>query len=145
MDSFSRWPECLAWGSRHDRKGAAYACAGHWRGSASDLAGISSFANVLLGCLGTCPTLRFSGHAIQRLRERNITLSETLKTALQQSVEQAAAKGSRETLLLTEDAAFVVSVANRTVITAVPRPEMDGAVFTNIDSAVVVAPCAARG
>ncbi|MEA3365489.1 MAG: hypothetical protein U9Q79_07595, partial [Candidatus Hydrogenedentes bacterium] len=74
----------------------------------------TSFSDVLARVQQTQSALRFSGHAVQRLRERNITLSETEKTALQQSVEQAAAKGSRETLLLTENAAFVVSVANRT-------------------------------
>lgn len=104
----------------------------------------TGFQDVLAHVQQTQSALRFSAHAVQRLRERNISLSETEKAALQQSVAQAAAKGARETLLLTEDAAFVVSVANRTVITAVPRSEMDGAVFTNIDSAVVVASGAAR-
>ncbi|MFO7975979.1 MAG: TIGR02530 family flagellar biosynthesis protein [Candidatus Hydrogenedentota bacterium] len=105
----------------------------------------TSFSDVLARVKRSQSPLRYSAHAIERLRQRNISLSDAEKTALEQSVEHAAAKGSRETLLVTEDAAFVVSVANRTVITAVPRSEMDGAVFTNIDSAVVVAPCAARG
>lgn len=98
------------------------------------------FADLLAQAQRTHSMLRFSAHAMQRLDERNITLSEPAKAALQQGVERAAAKGSRETLLLTEDAAFVVSVPNRTVITAVPRGELDDAVFTNIDSAVVMAP-----
>jgi flagellar operon protein len=36
------------------------------------------------------------------------------------------------------DAALVVSVKNRTVVTALDRQSMQGNVFTNIDSAVVV-------
>jgi flagellar operon protein len=88
--------------------------------------------------------LRFSAHATQRLAERDISLSETEMTELQEAVERVAAKGSREALLITEQAAFVVSVANRTVITAVPRSDAEDAVFTNIDSAVVVAPSPAR-
>jgi flagellar operon protein len=104
----------------------------------------SSFSDVLAEARRAQATLRFSAHAAQRLRERDITLSETEQAALQEGVERAAAKGSRETLLLTEDAAFVVSVANRTVITAVSRSEMGEAVFTNIDSAVVVDASAAR-
>ncbi len=99
----------------------------------------TSFSDILARVQRAQSALRFSAHAAQRLRDRNITLSDTEKTALQQGVERAAAKGSRETLLLTEDAAFVVSVANRTVITAVPRSELGDAVFTNIDSAVLVA------
>ena len=78
------------------------------------------------------------------LQWRGAVAQSTDETALRESVDRAAAKGSRETLLLTENAAFVVSVANRTVITAVPRSDMGDAVFTHIDSAVVVAPGPAR-
>ena len=102
------------------------------------------FSDLLAQAQRANSALRFSAHAMQRLDERNITLSEPAKAALQHGLERAAAKGSRETLLLTEDAAFVVSVPNRTVITAVPRAELEDAVFTNIDSAVVVAPSMAR-
>ncbi len=104
----------------------------------------ASFSDALARAHRAQSALRFSAHAAQRLRERNIALSEADETALRESVDRAAAKGSRETLLLTENAAFVVSVANRTVITAVPRSDMGDAVFTHIDSAVVVAPGPAR-
>lgn len=103
------------------------------------------FSDVLARAQRAQSALRFSAHATRRLQDRNIALSEADETALRESVDRAAAKGSRETLLLTENAAFVVSVANRIVITAVPRSEMTDAVFTNIDSAVVVAPGPARG
>ncbi len=102
------------------------------------------FSDVLEQAHRAQSALRFSAHAAQRIRERNIPLSEVDKTALRDSVDRAAAKGSRETLLITENAAYVVSVANRTVITAIPRSEMGNAIFTNIDSAVVVAPSPAR-
>ena len=39
--------------------------------------------------------------------------------------------------MLVDSTAFVVSVRNRTVITAVARPPMSDQVFTNIDSAVI--------
>ena len=104
----------------------------------------SSFSDVLAEAHRAHRSLRFSAHAAQRLKERDITLSEAGKAALQEGVDRAAAKGSREALLLTDDAAFVVSVANRTVITAVSRSEMGEAVFTNIDSAVVVGSAPAR-
>ena len=53
------------------------------------------------------------------------------------AVDRAAAKGARESLVLVDDTAFVVSVRNRTVITAVDRARMRDQVFTNIDSAVI--------
>ena len=58
---------------------------------------------------------------------------------LQQAVGKAAQKGARESLVLMQpDLAFVVSVRNRTVITAVDGDSMKENVFTNIDSAVIV-------
>ena len=57
---------------------------------------------------------------------------------LKQGVAQAAAKGSKESLLMKDGVAFVVSIKNQTVITAVDAASMKGNVFTNIDSAVIV-------
>jgi flagellar operon protein len=49
-----------------------------------------------------------------------------------------AQKGGKESLVMMGDAALVVSVKNRTVVTAMDRSQMKGNVFTNIDSAVVI-------
>ena len=56
---------------------------------------------------------------------------------LSAGVDAAAAKGSKDALVLLDGTAFVVSVANRTVITAVDPGSMKERVFTNIDSAVI--------
>jgi flagellar operon protein len=56
---------------------------------------------------------------------------------LQDGVDRAAGKGARDAVVLVDDAAFVVSVTNRTVVTAVGRDQMKDHVFTNIDSAVI--------
>jgi len=45
-------------------------------------------------------------------------------------------KGSKDSLVLIDDIAFVVNVRNRTVITAVNSNELKENVFTNIDGAV---------
>ena len=52
----------------------------------------------------------------------------------------ARAKGARSSLILTEAGAFVVSVSNRTVITAMDPAQMRERVVTNIDSAVIAPP-----
>jgi flagellar operon protein len=58
---------------------------------------------------------------------------------LHAAVDKAAGKGSRETLVLMDNQlAFVVSVRNRTVITAMDGATVKDSVFTNIDSAIVV-------
>ena len=51
---------------------------------------------------------------------------------------KAAAKGARSSLLVMKDVALIVSVTNRTVITAVDGSSLKDNVFTNIDSAVIV-------
>ena len=94
------------------------------------------FGDVLAKKLGTQP-LKFSGHALQRIQHRNINLDETTMARLDGGVQRAAAKGSRDSLVLVDETAFVVSVPNRTVITAVDREHMREQVFTNIDSAVI--------
>jgi flagellar operon protein len=81
--------------------------------------------------------VQFSGHALQRIQRRGIDVSPPTLARLQQGVERAAGKGSRDAVVLVDQAAFVVSVRNRTVITAVDREHMKDHVFTNIDSAVI--------
>jgi flagellar operon protein len=100
-------------------------------------AGGASFADTLQGALRQNEELRFSGHAQERLRQRAIQLSQTDLARLEEAVTTAQAKGSRESLVLMDDLAFVVSVQNRTVITAVDQASRKGNVFTNIDSVVI--------
>jgi flagellar operon protein len=81
--------------------------------------------------------VRFSGHAIQRVQRRGIEVGEAQIARLMEGVDRAASKGARESVVFVDNTAFVVSVRNRTVITAVDRDHMKDHVFTNIDSAVI--------
>ena len=81
--------------------------------------------------------LKFSRHAIERLDAREIRLNVEQVKRLNQAVEKAQNKGCRESLILLDDMAFVVSIKNRTVITAVDGDNRKENVFTNIDSAVI--------
>ena len=78
----------------------------------------ASFAEVLKRET-TATSLKFSAHAAQRMKDRNIQLSDADLMRLQDAVVRAQAKGSRESLVMMEKAAFVVSIRNQTVITAV--------------------------
>jgi flagellar operon protein len=82
--------------------------------------------------------LKISAHASQRLQDRKIKLDAETMSKVNDAVDKAAAKGLEDTLVLTKDAAFIVSVKNRTVITALDRNSLSGNVFTNIDGAVIV-------
>ena len=79
----------------------------------------------------------FSNHALQRVQRRGIDVDGHTLARLDSAVQRAAAKGARDAVVLVDQTAFVVSVANKTVITAVGREHMRDHVFTNIDSAVV--------
>ena len=57
---------------------------------------------------------------------------------LDDAVDKMAQKGARESLIYMNDMAFVVSVANRTVITAMDGKSARENIFTNIDSAAIL-------
>jgi flagellar operon protein len=95
-----------------------------------------AFADVLRDTAATQP-VAFSKHAVQRLERRNLAVDPASMQRLQDGVDRAAGKGARDAVVLVDDTAFVVSVRNRTVITAVGTDQMKDHVFTNIDSAVI--------
>ena len=82
--------------------------------------------------------IKFSGHAQTRLASRQITLSDSDVARLGQAMTKAATKGAKDSLVLMDKTAFVVSVANRTVITAVASDALKENIFTNIDSAMIL-------
>jgi len=82
--------------------------------------------------------IKFSHHAETRLAERGIRMNPERLAKLEDAVKQAEAKGAKESLILTSDAAFIVNVQNRTVVTAIDHGSLQQHVFTQIDSAVIV-------
>ncbi|HEY8313144.1 MAG TPA: TIGR02530 family flagellar biosynthesis protein [Candidatus Baltobacteraceae bacterium] len=82
--------------------------------------------------------LKFSAHAMARLQSRNINLSNEDVARMNQMADKAASKGAKQSLFMLRDVAMVVSIANRTVITAVDQDSMRENVFTNIDSAAII-------
>jgi flagellar operon protein len=87
--------------------------------------------------------ITFSKHAQKRLSSREIELGEKEMSRLKEVISRLESKGAKESLVLMknegrEDYAFVVSVKNRTVITALSENMMKENIFTNIDSTVVL-------
>jgi flagellar operon protein len=103
-----------------------------------DRANQGSFKDMFSRELAGTQELTFSKHAQERLFSRGIELSNDLLRDIGTAVDKAKAKGSRETLVLTEEVALVVSVENRTVITAFDREHLRDGVVTSIDSAVIL-------
>jgi flagellar basal-body rod modification protein FlgD len=82
--------------------------------------------------------LKISAHAMDRLAERNIKITDKDMVKLKDAVENIRNKGGKEALILYNNIAFITSIRNSTIITAVDSQNMKENVFTNIDSAVVL-------
>jgi flagellar operon protein len=102
--------------------------------------GGSSFRDVLRTATGPArgQPLKFSAHAQARLESRNIRLTSEDLVKMNAMADKAAAKGAKQSLFMMRDTAMVVSITNRTVITAVDQNSMKENVFTNIDSAAII-------
>lgn len=82
--------------------------------------------------------LKFSKHAAGRLADRQIALTEEQMKRLEDGTRKASEKGIQESLVLIDQLAFIVSVKNNTVITAMDQKETNDSIFTNIDGAVIM-------
>lgn len=82
--------------------------------------------------------LKFSNHAAKRLEQRGIEIKGDQLAQINSAIEKAAAKGSKDSLILLNDMALIVNVPNRTVVTAMDNQSMKDNVFTQIDSAVII-------
>lgn len=80
--------------------------------------------------------LKFSKHAYERLASRNIDMTDEQLIRLEEGAKKALEKGIKESLVMVDNLAFIVSITNNTVITAVG--DDDSKVFTNIDGAVIM-------
>ncbi len=97
-----------------------------------------SFSDIFQEKLNEEQGIRFSAHALQRIEERNLMPSLQSLERLNHGVQQVQEKGGRSSLILVDDTAFVVSVKNKTVVTAIDRQNAGDQVFTNIDSVAIV-------
>lgn len=97
-----------------------------------------SFGEILKQQLTKQTEIKFSAHAMNRLQTRKMDLTQKDLERLDEAIAKADQKGARESLVLFDDRAFVVSVTNRTVITAIDGDSLKEGIFTNIDSAVII-------
>ncbi|MGH2895875.1 MAG: TIGR02530 family flagellar biosynthesis protein, partial [Solirubrobacteraceae bacterium] len=100
-------------------------------------AGTPTFASVLAHRTTAAQAPTFSRHALERVNRRGIQLDQSTLQRLAGGVSRAATKGSKAAVVFVDNTAFVVSVPNNTVVTAVGSEHMREHVFTNIDSAVI--------
>ena len=100
--------------------------------------GSSSFKEMFSKELAMEREVSFSRHAHERLFSRGIELDEAKLNKLADAIDKAESKASKETLILDDEAAYVVSVSNRTVVTVFDRDNLQDGIVTSIDSAVIM-------
>lgn len=103
-------------------------------GANAPIAGVQKSSVGGLGSAG----VKFSNHAIDRMQSRGIYYSPEDIAKINDAVKRAAAKGSKDSLLLMKDSALIVSVKNNTVVTVMDQSALKENVFTNIDSTIVM-------
>ncbi len=81
--------------------------------------------------------VKISSHAQKRIQSREITVDETTLKTLDQVLALGTEKGSRSTLVMAKNQAFILSIKDRTLVTALKKEEMDQYYFTNIDSVFI--------
>ena len=96
-----------------------------------------AFSEVLKKNLQQTDKVRFSAHALKRIEERQLPLGEQTLDRLNNALSQLRQKGSKNSVVFLDETAFVVSVQNSTVVTALENNNTQN-IFTNIDSVAIV-------
>lgn len=99
---------------------------------------VQDFKQILNEKLKTSQGVNFSAHAMQRMEQRELNLTPEHISRLDRGVENLQSKGSQNSLVLIDNNAFIVSVKNKTVVTAIDKSEAVNNVYTNIDSVTIV-------
>jgi flagellar operon protein len=96
---------------------------------------LPDFSKILDSKLNPENSIRFSAHAKRRIADRNIPVD---LTRLENGINQVQKKGAANSLVLIDNNAYIVSVKNKTIVTAVDQQSLKNNVFTNIDSVAIV-------
>lgn len=97
-----------------------------------------SFKDILQARLAQQSGVEFSKHAVSRVVERGIEVSESNMSRLNEGFRMAQEKGLNDTLILIDKTAFIVNVKNSKVITTLSEESLKGNVFTNIDGTIII-------
>jgi flagellar operon protein len=81
---------------------------------------------------------RFSKHAQKRIAERNLDMDGDEFLKLKGAIDKLKTKGGKDSLVITSKGAYIVDVANDTVVTAMSKEDLGENVFTKIDSTLFI-------
>lgn len=82
--------------------------------------------------------IKLSLHAAKRLNERNLQMDGDEYIKLKSAIDKLRAKGGKESLIITNKAAYIVDINNNKVVTAIDKDSISDNVFTKIDSTMIL-------
>jgi flagellar operon protein len=95
-----------------------------------------SFNEILTEKVNKSEGFTISNHAAERME--NVKFDSRDMDKINEAINKARDKGSKNSLIVYKDVAMVTSIENRTVITAVEGSRAKDNVFTNIDSVILL-------
>lgn len=98
----------------------------------------ATFDQMLQEKMEQAQSLQFSKHSKERMEQRGIEMTPDLLQQMNTAANHARSKGAKDVVMIGPQAAFIVSIPNNTVITAMNGNEMKNNIFTKIDSAVLL-------
>lgn len=88
--------------------------------------------------LADAQKIKISKHAKERMAYRNISVDEATWSKLNDKMIEAKQKGITDAVVVTDDASFIVSTKNNTIITALNKDEATNQIFTNINGTIIL-------
>ncbi|GAA0461288.1 TIGR02530 family flagellar biosynthesis protein [Alkalibacillus silvisoli] len=86
----------------------------------------------------TNDNVKVSKHAIKRMEERNIEISEDQWSKIEDKMVEAKQKGITDSAVILPDAVLVASTKNQTIITAMSGEEASDQLLTNINGTIIL-------
>lgn len=77
-------------------------------------------------------------HAYNRIKTRNIELSESQFGQLSKAMEQAKQKGIKDALIMFDNKMIIANVKNNTIVTIANKSDLNEDIITNIDGAILL-------
>lgn len=88
--------------------------------------------------LAQAQDMKISKHAKERMATRNIHIDDATWTKMRAKMIEAKEKGITDAVVVIDDASFIVSTKNNTIITALNHEESMNQIFTNINGTIIL-------
>lgn len=82
--------------------------------------------------------ITISKHAKQRIEHREIEIDGTTMNRLNDAMDKLSKKGSKDSLILLNQVAYIVNPQQKVIITCMDKESMQENIFSGIDSAIIL-------